>query len=402
MPLLTILGTFFLVTAVLQFLLPSMRWAVVYPAHCLCVAYLGFWTLFIVASISADIAYSLMRLAMPAQMVWTAASCRQWAIVWAATWLAQLPLWWYVLGNESLLLAYGEASIVLYVYRVLLNQLGSLAAALPSIASFRSHHHSRGFCVKISVGHCKFIVQSRKPKSRWHVCGEFMLACLLPLSHAIISGLPHDERRRLFTYFLMHVADSCILLHAVLMTNMSPVKFPSWIKGMKEMKYPHSHGSLVPQSGGNSAGSDLTTENDAFVDVCPICLQHLNCQDGGSMAATVHTAISRSMAPGLSVARRWRGLASAGIAAARTPPGWIGGLVATTRCNHKFHASCLSMAVKMTRQCPACRTELTIPGGDKVHGEDREDVSPRIVCVSFGLQLAVLSLLGMKAIHAVR
>merc|ERR1711871_1228740 len=49
------------------------------------------------------------------------------------------------------------------------------------------------------------------------------------------------------------------------------------------------------------------------------------------------------------------------MSAARVPANWMGGRIVVTRCNHQFHANCLSMVVNkdgVLARCPLCRTCL--------------------------------------------
>merc|ERR1712232_422655 len=64
----------------------------------------AFVVLFCISVINCDIAYLLVRLAVPPSEVWSETSQRQWAFAWMVTWLVQIPFWRQVLPPRSPLL----------------------------------------------------------------------------------------------------------------------------------------------------------------------------------------------------------------------------------------------------------------------------------------------------------
>lgn len=313
-----------------------------------------------VAAVCSDAVYFLVRAVTPDFLVWQPQSARRWGIAWILIWVLQAPMWQYALQRYSLLLVFFITSVLKTVHLMLLKRCFPLAqtpCAIHSYIEIPEEDRIVGYCF-ITCGY----VLMHGPPDDWMLIACFFLLEVLPLIH---SGMKHNWGLACLQYFR-----------------------PPWALG-----YPAAHPTL-PAGAYRSIGSLLKAvtavvpDECAEHDFCSICFDNLCRPGGGAAMAGISVLTQRRLGPALAAARRQaRKVGSASLSAIRTPATWVGGRVATTRCGHSFHASCLQAAAAEARfpdevpsdlhafmpqslrlqralraaRCPQCRTALASP-----------------------------------------
>jgi len=313
-----------------------------------------FASLFCVTVLSGDIAYLLVRLEVHELDVWAEHARPRWALAWAVTWLMQMPLWLRVLPSISPLLTHELVNLVLTLHHLVLRFAGQAAPAFPSAT----------------------LVASTEGEQRTSVGSLVALRTVLPLLYVLTRGIP-AEWRQVLCLFLLDVLPtlaSALLGQLGFLGRRGECEQLPW-----ELSYPPSRSHSCDEEECEVHGG------------CAICLSSL-CRAGGASAAAASAAESlrRQLVPGLAVTRLCRG--SASISAARIPADWGGGRIATTRCGHRFHSQCLTLAAESLLRCPHCRSGLMRPSQLGAEIPDEETLDSQMLCLAFGLLLGAILL----------
>ncbi|CAK0829703.1 unnamed protein product, partial [Prorocentrum cordatum] len=293
--------------------------------------------------------------------VWEDSARSWWLLAWAVTWSLQAPFWLRAVPASSPLLLLEELSLAVALHQAALRGLTRWAPAcsgLPSLAAL------------LASG----VVQSRSAVTLLLRCAQM---CVLPLLYVRQYGAPADWDRAAgclaltLTVKIGPVVLERLLVDAGLLPAERLGAFP-WATS-----YPLGH------------STEAEEEDSGGEDDCPVCMCSLRCPGGPAAAAAVAAAVRRQVAPGLSAARG-RG-SSAGLSAARVPPAWGGGRIATTRCGHRYHLQCLSRAAQALARCPQCRAPFleleAAQGADPSSEEAMSHMLRFFVNILFGLMV---------------